>query len=136
MAVRPTRRTRLVLAPWALACLPLLLLACGPGRTGLNASLGEPRAGGPIIYRAPGEGRFDFFVYLPNTSRSLEDRARRLAEVRRMMRGRCEVAELSDLYAHDVGMWPDGRVRTYYTIGVRCAERLPPLEGPGTVERP
>lgn len=133
MAVRPTRRLSLALA---LACLPWLLSACGPGHTGFRPTLGEPRGGGPIIYQAAGQGHYDFFVYLPNTTRALEDHARRLEEVRRMMRGRCDVAELSDLYAHDVGMWPDGRVRTYYTIGVRCTERPPAVPPPGTVERP
>jgi hypothetical protein len=135
LVARPTRRLFPNPALWALLGLPWLLFACA-GQTAFKPTLGEPRAGGPVIYQTPHQARYDFFVYLPNTSRSLDDHVQRLKEVERLMRGRCKVAELDDLYAHDVGMWPDGRVRTYYTIGVRCSERPPAVEGEGRVERP
>jgi hypothetical protein len=127
----PAPRTVLALAAGLLAGL---LAACA--HTGFNSSLGEPRAGGPIVYQAPGQASYDFFVYLPNTSRALDDHVRRLDEVRRIMRRRCEVADLSELYAHDVGLWPDGRRKTYYTIGVTCTEHPPAVAAPGAVERP
>jgi hypothetical protein len=135
LVARPTRRFLSAPAFWALVCLPGLLVACA-GQTGFKPTLGEPRAGGPVIYQTPNQTRYDFFVYLPNTSRALDDHVGRLKEVERLMRGRCKVARLEDLYAHDVGMWPDGRVRTYYTIGVRCTERPPAVEGEGRVQRP
>jgi hypothetical protein len=94
--------------------------ACGPDR-GFRPTLGQPSSAGVIIYHAPPGGRFDYFVYMPNSTTRLEDRAARLAEARRRVADRCRVAEATDLYGHEVGVWPDGRARLYYAVGVRCA---------------
>lgn len=106
---------------YAALILAALVMASG-GCTGMRPTLGEPRPTGFTIYQPPPGGHFDYFVYVSNADRRMEDRAKRLAEVRRLMVDRCPGVQAVDLYAHDMGPWSDGSPHVTYVVGVLCPQ--------------
>lgn len=108
-------------SPKARAALAALLLALPfAGCAGVKPTLGEPRAGGTFIYQPPPGGRFDYIVYVSNADRRMADRPARVERVRRLMADRCVDPWPVDLYAHEMGLWPDGSTHISYTVGVDC----------------
>jgi hypothetical protein len=114
-ALRPILRPR---APMAALLAAVLLGAWGCA--GVRPTLGPPEPTGMFIYQPPPGERFDYFVYVGNGDRRMQDRQARLERVRAVMATRCAEPRVVDLYAHEVGTWPDGTPHITYTVGVVC----------------
>jgi hypothetical protein len=113
MRRRPPSTTALALALAA-------LLGAAWGCAGVRPTLGPPLPEGIFIYEPPPGGRFDYFVYVGNGDRRMEDRQARLERARAVMATRCADPRVTDLYGHYVGTFPDGRPHVTYTVGVNC----------------
>lgn len=117
MSRRPPIAPAAVLAAALLAGLSLAAGGCA----GVRPSLGPPLPSGVLLYQPPPGGRFDYFVYVSNADRRMEDRPTRLDRVRTLMAERCADPLVVDLYGHGVGQWPDGTAHISYTVGVDCS---------------
>jgi hypothetical protein len=95
---------------------------------GVRPTLGPPPPAGIFIYQPPPGERFDYFVYIGNGDRRMEDRQVRLERVRAVMAARCTDPRVTDLYGHMVGTFADGTPHVTYTVGVNCTPH--PGEGP------
>ena len=111
----------------SVALIALLAVAaagwgCGHGGGSMSPTLGPPKPSTIFTYQPPPGGRFDFVVHMANSDPNLKDLVVRIARAKEHISSRCQVEQAVDLYAHQVGTWPDGRPRISYAIGIHCAE--------------